>query len=68
MFNPLEHLTAVLSSKKFLSKQGLGNELPFFIFPYNPKDELEIKVMLPRLSKKLNELDINTLQVDLYVR
>tara|TARA_B100001179_G_scaffold232060_1_gene223668 strand:- start:1327 stop:1911 length:585 start_codon:yes stop_codon:yes gene_type:complete len=66
MLNPLEHLTNVLSSKKFLNKQGLGNELPFFIFPYDPKDELEIKVMLPRLIKKLGEAKINTLQIDLY--
>lgn len=66
MLNPLEHLTAVLSSKKFLNKQGLGNELPFFIFPYDPRDELEIKVMLPRLIKKLSEAKINTLQIDLY--
>jgi hypothetical protein len=66
MHNPLEHLTAVLSSKKFLNKQGLGNELPFFIFPYDPKDELEIRVMLPRLIKKLSEANINALQIDLY--
>jgi len=66
MLKPLEHLTAVLSSKKFLNKQGLGNELPFFIFPYDPRDELEIKVMLPRLIKKLSEAKINTLQIDLY--
>lgn len=66
MRNPHEHLTAVLSSKKFLNKQGLGNELPFFIFPYDPKDELEIKVMLPRLVKKLSEGNINALQIDLF--
>ncbi len=66
MHNPLEHLTAVLSSTKFLNKQGLGNELPFFIFPYDPKDDLEIKVMLPRLIKKLSEANINALQIDLY--
>lgn len=66
MRNPNEHLTAVLSSKKFLNKQGLGNELPFFIFPYDPKDELEIKVMLPRLVKKLSEGNINALQIDLF--
>lgn len=66
MHSPLEHLTAVLSSKKFLNKQGLGNELPFFIFPYDPKDELEIKVMLPRLVKKLSEGNINALQIDLF--
>lgn len=66
MHSPLDHLTAVLSSKKFLNKQGLGNELPFFIFPYDPKDELEIKVILPRLLKKLSESNINVLQIDLF--
>jgi len=66
MYNPLEHLTSVLSSKKFLNKQGLGNELPFFIFPYDPKDELEIKVMMPRLVKKLSEGNILALQIDLF--
>lgn len=66
MHSPLEHLTAVLSSKKFLNKQGLGNELPFFIFPYDPKDELEIKVMLPRLVKKLSDGNINAFQIDLF--
>lgn len=66
MHSLLEHLTAVLSSTKFLNKQGLGNELPFFIFPYDPKNELEIKVMLPRLVKKLSDGNINTLQIDLF--
>lgn len=66
MHSSLEHLTAVLSSKKFLNKQGLGNELPFFIFPYDPKDELEIKVMLPRLMKKLSDNGIKPLLIDLY--
>ena len=66
MHNSLEHLMAVLSSQKFLNKQGLGNEVPFFIFPYEPKDELEIRAMLPRLIRKLDEIDINILRIDLY--
>ena len=30
-----EHLFAVLSGKRFLQMEGLSNEVPFFIYPYN---------------------------------
>lgn len=33
-----EHLFNVVTSERFLTKQGLGNEVPFFICPY-PADE-----------------------------
>lgn len=29
-----DHLCAVMSGQRFLQKQGLGNEAPFFICPY----------------------------------
>ena len=29
-----DHLLRVISSNRFLKKQGLGNEIPFFICPY----------------------------------
>ena len=29
-----EHLFEVITSQRFLTKQGLGNEVPFFICPY----------------------------------
>ena len=40
MSNPMtsrersEHLFKVVTSERFLTKQGLGNEVPFFICPY----------------------------------
>ena len=33
-----EHLYRVVTSERFLTKQGLGNEMPFFIYPF-PADE-----------------------------
>ena len=30
----LEHLEGVISSRRFIEKQGLNNEVPFFICPY----------------------------------
>ena len=37
-----EHLFLVLSGKRFLQMEGLGNEVPFFIYPYNPEDALKV--------------------------
>ena len=31
-----EHLFAVLSGERFLKMEGLSNEVPFFIYPYEP--------------------------------
>ena len=37
------HLVKVVSSERFLNKQGLGKEVPFFIFPFSPVDALRIE-------------------------
>ena len=36
----LTELTKEISSSAFLEKSGLGNEMPFYIFDYNPKEEI----------------------------
>ena len=33
-----EHLYRVITSERFLTKQGLGNEVPFFICPFPAKE------------------------------
>lgn len=38
----VEHLYKVVASPRFLSKQGLGNEVPFFICPYPAREGLEM--------------------------
>ena len=43
MKNSVEELYGVLSNKKFLSMEGLANEVPIFIKTYNPKDEIEME-------------------------
>lgn len=61
-----QHLLAVISSKRFLEKQGLGNEIPFFICPYDPKDSVEMERLQKQLVNKLAEMDITVLEVNLY--
>jgi hypothetical protein len=61
------HLLRVLTSDRFLKMQGLGNEVPFFIYPYSPKDALEVTNAQRRLINKLqNNHGIQVLAVDLY--
>ena len=36
----IDHLFSVVTSERFLSKQGLGNEVPFFICPYPAREGL----------------------------
>ena len=61
-----QHLLAVISSKRFLEKQGLGNEIPFFICPYEPKESVEMERLQKQLVNKLAEMDITVLEVNLY--
>ncbi len=38
-----QHLLSVISGDRFLQKQGLGNEVPFFICPYRPEESVEME-------------------------
>jgi hypothetical protein len=51
-----ERLNAILpkiTSLDFLSGQGIGNEIPFYVFDYPAEDELRIREHLAFLIDKL---------------
>lgn len=62
-----QHLLAVLRSSRFLEMEGLGNEVPFFIYPYDPGDALEVAAAKKRIKSRL-KLDhgITVLEINLY--
>lgn len=60
------HLLNVISSERFLSMKGLGNEVPFFIFPYAPQQAVEMDKMRNSLTKSLEQKGISILTVNLY--
>ena len=60
------HLYEVISGERFLKKMGLGNEVPFFICPYDPKDALEVEKHKRALIKKLDAKGVHALEVNLY--
>ena len=62
----LQHLFAVISSQRFRSRQGLGNEVPFFICPYKPEEAVAMERLRRQLVNRLEQSGIRTLDINLY--
>lgn len=61
-----QHLFEVISSQRFLRMEGLSNEIPFFIYPYNPADALAVAKMQSRIVNNLSKSGIEVLIINLY--
>jgi hypothetical protein len=61
-----DHLLRVLASTRFLEKQGLGNEVPFFICPFPPEDAFVMERDRQQLIKRLGDVNVRVLEVNLY--
>ncbi len=62
----MDHLFKVISSKRFLEKQGLGNEVPFFICPYKANEAVEMERATKQLVNRLSQSGVRVLAVNLY--
>ncbi|MDR2895221.1 MAG: DUF1788 domain-containing protein [Propionibacteriaceae bacterium] len=61
------HLLKVLSSERFLKMEGLGNEVPFFIWAYPPDKELDAQKAMNRVVNQLTtKQGLSVLTIDLY--
>jgi len=60
------HLLTVISGERFLRKEGLGNEIPFFICPYAPENSVEMEQSREKLVVQLNQRGVRVLEVNLY--
>ncbi len=61
-----DHLLTVLSGKRFLQKEGLGNEVPFFICPYDATISVEVARRQKQLVNRLEQSGIRVLEINLY--
>lgn len=61
-----DHLLTVISGERFLRKEGLGNEIPFFICPYAPENSVEMEQSREKLVVQLNQRRVRVLEVNLY--
>ena len=64
----LNILQEKLMSPSFLEKQGLGNEMSYYIFDYDPKDELLIRSAIPEMTAYItkHDRDIHFQEFNLY--
>jgi hypothetical protein len=61
-----EHLFRVVTSERFLTKQGLGNEVPFFICPYKAVDGLSMMQDRKALVTRIEHAGVKVLDLSLY--
>ena len=61
-----EHLFQVMTSERFLTKQGLGNEVPFFIYPYPASEGLTVIDDRQDLVTRMEHAGVKVLDINLY--
>lgn len=68
-YKPLEEfdrLFRILSSHRFLNKEGLGGEIPFFIHSFPPAHQSEVDLQIPPLIRRLDKEHIQVTEIHLY--
>jgi hypothetical protein len=61
-----DHLLTVLSGQRFLQKEGLGNEVPFFICPFDVSVSVDVTRLQKQLVNRLEQSGIRVLEINLY--
>lgn len=61
-----DNLFKILSSIRFLNKEGLGGELPFFIHSFPVNKEALVDINIQSLIKRLQNEGIDILEIHLY--
>lgn len=66
MQDRLNHLFSVISGQRFLNKQGIGNEVPFYICPFKPMEAVDMERIVRQLIKRLEQSGVRVLEINLY--
>ncbi|MEP3524001.1 MAG: DUF1788 domain-containing protein [Hyphomicrobiales bacterium] len=60
------HLYRVITSERFLTKQGLGNEVPFFIYPFPAEEGLSMTEDRGDIVTRVRHAGTKVLDLNLY--
>lgn len=68
IYERLDRILPRLQEKRFRENKGLGNEIGFYIFDYDPKDELIVREHIKDIKQKMNKEGSNSriIEFDLY--
>ena len=59
----LQEMTNKLSNKKLFESNGLGNEINFHVFDYDPEDEYVVREYLENYLLKRTKLNIKVFDI-----
>ena len=62
-----DNLYKILASQKFLNKEGLGGELPFFIHSFPVHKSREVETNTEYLIKRLQNEGVEIIEINLYL-
>ena len=67
IYERLDKILSKLQEKRFRENKGLGNEIGFYVFDYNPSEELIVREHIKFLKQKINNenSDIKIKEFDL---
>ena len=68
IYERLDRILPLITAKRFRENKGLGNEIGFYIFDYDPEDELIVRDHIAFLKEKINAggTDSTIREFDLY--
>jgi len=66
IYKRLDKLFEVIKSEKFRQNKGLGNEIGFHIFDYDPEDEMIVRSGIQFIKEKSRNEEFNIQEFDLY--
>lgn len=68
IYERLDKILPKIQEKRFRENKGLGNEIGFYIFDYDPKDELVVREHIRFIRQKVNteESGVKIKEFDLY--
>jgi len=68
IYERLDKILPKIQEKRFRENKGLGNEIGYYIFDYNPADELVVRNHIKFLKDKINnnDNDFKIKEFDLY--
>jgi len=66
LHSKFDHIHRVISTDEFLNIRGLNGEIPFWISPYNPIQEVDIQKEIINLEKRLANEGVTILSIDLF--
>lgn len=68
VYDRLQKIVEKVKTEKFIEGRGLGNEISYYIFDYDPKEELAVRQYIQYIKKELNKVDSSrkVIEFDLY--